>query len=218
VGGRLKDYASFWKDVLDCSPFVLEAVTGFRSQFISPPPPLSLPGLRFESPSQRKNDHFMNEEVEALLAKGAIEEVPLSPPLSYISPIFLIPKKDGGMRPILNLKKLNATHLDTPCFRMETVEDVRHALRPGDWATSIDLRDAYFHVPLQPSTRKYMRFGWKGKLFQFLVLPFGLSLAPKVFMSLTRVVKVNFGHPFLFCFRVYGGGGSLKFPLSTFLP
>jgi hypothetical protein len=78
---------------------------------------------------------------------GAIEGVALSPPPpSYISPIFLIPNKDGGMRPILNLKKLNTAHLDTPYFRMKTVEDVRHALRPGDWATSIDLRDAYFHA------------------------------------------------------------------------
>jgi hypothetical protein len=207
VGGCLKDFAPFWRNVLDCSPFILEAVIGFHPQFSSPPP-LPLPGLKFESPSQGKNNHFIDEEVEALLAKGAIEEVPLSPPsLSYISPIFLIPKKDGGMRPIFNLKKLNAAHLDTPYFRIETVEDVCHALWPGDWATSIDLRDAYFHIPLHPSTRKYMRFGWKGRLFQFLVLPFGLSPAPKVFTSLTRVVKVNFGlrHP--------GGGMAVSHPL-----
>jgi hypothetical protein len=52
------------------------------------------------------------------------------------------------MQPILNLKRLNVAHLDTPYFRMGTGEDVRHALSPGDWAASIDLRDAYFHVPL----------------------------------------------------------------------
>jgi hypothetical protein len=139
-----------------------------------------------------KERHFIVEEVEALLSKGAIEEVALSPPPpSYVSPIFLIPKKDGGLRPILNLKKLNAAHLDTSYFRMETMEDVRHILRPGDCATSIDLRDAYFHVPLHPSTRKYMRFGWRGKPClpesicalvrgASLVLPFGLShLSPE---------------------------------------
>jgi hypothetical protein len=104
--------------------------------------------------------------VEALLSKVAIEEVLLSPPSPcYISPIFLIPKKSGGMRPILNLKKLNAAHLDTPYFRIETMEDVRHALRPGDWAASINLRDAYFHVPIHHSTKKYMCFRWKGRLY-----------------------------------------------------
>jgi hypothetical protein len=53
----------------------------------------------------------------------------------------------------LNLKWLNAAHLDTLYFRMETVEDVRHALRPGDWAASIDLRYAYFHIPFHPFIR-----------------------------------------------------------------
>jgi hypothetical protein len=59
------------------------------------------------------------------------------------------------MRPILNLKRLNAAHLNTPYFRMETVEDVRHALKPEDWAASIDLRDAYFHVPLHEEVHKF---------------------------------------------------------------
>jgi hypothetical protein len=162
--GSSQGLRSFLEEV----PRLLPLHTGGRDWVPPPihfPPPLFLPGLRFESPSQGKNDHYIDEEVEALLAKGAIKEVPLSPPsLSYISPIFLVPKKDGGMRPILNFKRLNAAHLDTPHSRMETVEDIRHAFRPGDWATSIDLKDAYFHVPLHPSTWKYMRFCWKGGL------------------------------------------------------
>jgi hypothetical protein len=46
------------------------------------------------------NNIFINQEVAALLKKGAIEEVPLDPPyLGYISNVFLVPKKTGGMRP-----------------------------------------------------------------------------------------------------------------------
>jgi hypothetical protein len=48
------------------------------------------------------------------------------------------------MRPVINLKKLNAAHLETPHFRMESPQDVRQAIHPGDWAASIDLKDAYF--------------------------------------------------------------------------
>jgi hypothetical protein len=73
---------------------------------------------------------------------------------------------------------------------METVEDVHHALRPGDWAASIDLRDTYFHVSLHPSTRKYA-VRMEGKILPVL-LPLGLSPAPKVFTSLTQFIKVNF--------------------------
>jgi hypothetical protein len=64
----------------------MEVVTGFRPKFTSSP--LSLSGHCFNTPSQGKNDHFIDKEVEALLSKGAIEEVPLSPPPPYISPSF----------------------------------------------------------------------------------------------------------------------------------
>jgi hypothetical protein len=133
----------------------LEAVEGFRSLFTSPPP-LALPGPNFCTPSQGKNNIYINQEVEALLHKGAIEEVPLwPPPCSYISSIFLVPKKSGGMHPILNLKRLNVAHLNSPYFRMETMEDVCHALRPGNWVASIDLRDAYFHIPLHEEIHEF---------------------------------------------------------------
>jgi hypothetical protein len=42
---------------------------------------------------------------------------------------------------------------------------MRYAILPGDWAASIDLRDAYFHVPIHAADRKYLRFGWRGRLF-----------------------------------------------------
>jgi hypothetical protein len=78
--------------------------------------------------------------VTALIEKGAIEGVPLHPPpLSFISNIFLVQKKNGK---VMNLKKLNAAHLETPHFRMESPQDVRQAIYPGDWAASIDLKDA----------------------------------------------------------------------------
>ena len=60
--------------------------------------------------------------------------------------IFVVPKKDGGWRPIINLKWLNKTFLDPPHFQMDTVQDAALLLRPGDWTASIDLKDAYFHV------------------------------------------------------------------------
>ena len=50
---------------------------------------------------------------------------------------------------------------------------------------SIDLKDEYLQVPMHPESRKYLRFVALGKVFQFKVLCFGLSMAPQVF---TRVM------------------------------
>lgn len=59
-------------------------------------------------------------------------------------------------------------------------------VRPGDWFTTIDLKDAYFHVPIYPPHRKYLRFAYQGVSYEYLVLPFGLSLSPGVFVKCTE--------------------------------
>ena len=70
-------------------------------------------------------------------------------------------------------------------FRMETTQSVLLSVRRNDWMVSIDLKDAYLHVPIHPSSRKFLSFTAGGKACQFQVLCFGLSTAPQVF---TRVM------------------------------
>ena len=120
--------------------------------------------------------------------KGAIEEV--SPhSRAFYGRLFTVPKSSGGLRPVLDLSPLNK-HLQVIHFRMETPRSVRDAIRPGDWATSLDLKDAYFHVPIHRSSRKFLRFVWNDRVFQFRALPFGLSLAPWVFTKITRELAI----------------------------
>lgn len=60
--------------------------------------------------------------------------------------------------------------------------DVLRSVMKGDWFTSINLKDAYFHIPIVYHHRKFLRFCFKDKAYQFKVLLFALSLAPRVFM------------------------------------
>ena len=87
------------------------------------------------------------------------------------------------------MKPLNASYIETPLFRMDTTKDVANLLRPGDWAASTDLKDAYFHIAIDEGSRKFLRFGWERNWFQFNVLPFGLSPAPLTFTRLTKPLK-----------------------------
>jgi hypothetical protein len=94
VGGGLRHFLPFWREVLETPP-LLQAVEGYRPPFMSPPP-LACSGVNFSTPSQGANNHHIDLEVEAMLAKGAIEEVSLfPPPPSFISTIFLVKKKNG---------------------------------------------------------------------------------------------------------------------------
>ena len=84
-------------------------------------------------------------------------------------------------------KESERTH-SRPHFRMFTTSSVLSSVEKGDYAFKIDLQDAYFHVPIHPSSRKYLRFAFENRVYQFRVLPFGLNTAPQVFTRLGHTV------------------------------
>ena len=73
---------------------------------------------------------------------------------------------------------------------METPETIRTSLQAGEWVTSIDFKDAYFHIPIRSQSRKYMRFHLQGRSYQFKALPFDLSTAPMEFTVVAKEVKL----------------------------
>ena len=101
----------------------------------------------------------------------------------FYSRIFLVKKKTGRFRLIIDLSSLNKM-MKVDHFQMETAASIRRAIPPGAWAVSIDLMDAYLH----PASRKYLRFFLEGTVYQFRALPFGISTAPFVFTNLMEIV------------------------------
>ena len=58
---------------------------------------------------------------------------------------------------------------------MEDIRSVEKLIFPSYFMGSIDLEDAYFSVPIHKSSRKYLRFKFLNKLYEFTCLPFGLK-------------------------------------------
>ena len=71
-------------------------------------------------------------------------------------------------------------------FKMEGLNTLLDLLSGSEFFITIDLKDAYFTIPIHPDHYKYLRFEWNSTLFEFICLPFGLSSAPRVF---TKVLK-----------------------------
>merc|ERR1711911_474569 len=115
----------------------------------------------------------MGGAVLALLAKDAIEPVAMPASPGFYGRLFVVPKPDGSWRPILDVSALNIYVRQTR-FKMESSSSVLASVLRGDWMTAIDLSDAYFHVPVRPSSRPFLRFVVGGVVYQFKVLPFGL--------------------------------------------
>ena len=78
---------------------------------------------------------LLQEEVHTLLQKGAVELV--NPPLTpgFYSGLFLVPKKNGKMRPVIDLSVLNQ-HLIVLHFKMETNRSIRGSIHLGMWTMS----------------------------------------------------------------------------------
>ena len=127
------------------------------------------------------------QAVDLLLTKQAVREVPHSDP-DYFNRVFLVRKKNGKLHLVTDLSQLN-TWVNCPSFRMDHAQVVRNALSPGMWATSIDLSDAYLHIPIHPAYWKYLTFQIGSKRYQFMVLPFGLNTAPRVFSEVMKILK-----------------------------
>ena len=159
---------------------------GFTIKFLEPCPLTSRPGYS-RMPSDPVKVAVLDDEVQQMVRKGAIERVPVGQSCFH-SHLFLVPKPGGKWRPVIDLKALNRT-IDIPRFSMETPESIRAQMRPRDWAVSIDLSDAYYHIPICPKFRRFLTFCHRGALWQFRALPFGLSTAPWIFTRVMGEVK-----------------------------
>jgi hypothetical protein len=168
---------------LTLDPWVISTVSeGFRLEFIADP---IQSFIQPNAPMDATQHECCQKEVLSLLEKGAV--VRAGRDVGFISGIFLIPKRSGGYRPIINLKGLN-TFLTAHKFKMEGISTVRQTIREGDWLAKLDLKDTYLTVPIFFHHRKFLRFKWGRDIFEFVSLPFGLSSAPWAFTKLLRVV------------------------------
>ena len=197
VGGRLSLFVAQWQNITG-DHFIISVVrqgcqitvqNNFRGG-----------GLREVTvpPRDQKSHIAICKEIQELVLKKAIVQID-DFPLLCLSPICVIPKKTGDLRVILNLKKINV-FISVQHFRMERLNVILPNLRLQDWAVSIDLKDAYLHVPVHPQSRRLLGFKFLDKTYVYKVLPFGLKDSPWVF---SRIVATVIAHLRLQGIRIY---------------
>ena len=129
---------------------------------------------------------IVQQEINTLLAKGVIQQSHHEPG-EFISTIFLRPKPDGSFRMILNLKEFNKS-VEHHHFKMDTLETVTKMIKPGCCMASVDLKDAYYTVPIHKDHQKFLKFKIKGCLYKYTFLPNGLSSALRILTKLLKPV------------------------------
>lgn len=181
-GGRLKHFYSAWLQITN-DPVILQICAGLRLEFESD---VLQTRPAFPIKMNKHEEIAVGQEIAKLQGKGVIQSSTHEPG-EFISNIFTRPKKDGSFRMILNLKDLN-TNLTYHHFKMDTFLSASKLVTKHCFMASIDLKDAYYSVPIHDQDQKYLKFMWKGQLYKFKVLPNGLSSGPRMFTKLLKPV------------------------------
>ena len=196
VGGRLVHFWQEWQAIGASRKVVRWFRKGYALPFAEDGWSKALRFFSMRSPSYLLVDYSsdpvkrdaLQEKVQELLQKAAIEPLPQGQP-AFFNRVFLVPKKTGGFRLILDVSKLNE-FLTVESFVMDTVQLIRSAVEEGMWGVSVDLSDAYHHIPIHRNCYNFLAFEVGGVAYRYTALPFGLSPAPKVFTAALLALKL----------------------------
>ena len=182
--GTVSENPSFWtKNVHDKA--VLRLVFGLSIPISCKIEQYRIPREINFPPSELE---LLEQEINKMLLQGVIEPVHNTPENGeFISNIFSRPKKDGGLRVILNLKNFNEFVVKSH-FKMNTLQTAIDLITPNAYMASVDFKSAYYSIAVKPQHRKYLRFFFNGQKYQFCVLPNGLATGPRDFSQVAKAL------------------------------
>lgn len=130
-----------------------------------------------------QDQKIVDQQISEWLDKGIIR-----PSTSeYASPVVLVPKKDGTKRLCCDYRKLNEKIIRDN-FPIALIDDVLERLQSANVYTTLDLKDGFFHVPMDPDSTKYTAFVTQNGQYEFLFVAFGISNSPAVFCRFINAI------------------------------
>ena len=108
-------------------------------------------------------------------------------------PVVIVDKKDGSKRFCVDFRKLN--QITKPnSYPLPLIDDILALLGKAKYFTSLDLKSGYWQVLMDEADKEKTAFACHCGLFEFNVMPFGLSNAPAIFQELMSIVLQGLGH------------------------
>ena len=117
----------------------------------------------------------VKKEAVLLKEKNIVAKANVTENNTFASGVFSRSKKDGSKRMILSFKRLNE-FVDYKHFKMEPLQNVLELIKPGVYMASIDLKDAFYSVPVHKNHQAYLTF-FEDEYLEFVCMPSGYGPA-----------------------------------------
>ena len=135
-------------------------------------------------PARRVPFHMRQQvsaELEKLEQQGIIEKV--DGPTPWISPLVVIPKKNGEIRLCVDMRMPNKA-ICRKRHPTPTIDDLIHSFNGATVFSKLDLRSGYHQLSLAPESRYITTFATHGGLRRYKRLNFGTNSASEIFQHL----------------------------------
>ena len=128
----------------------------------------------------------VKEEIDKLLRVGFIRPVKKA---TWLSPIVVVPKKNGKIRVCVDYRKLNAATV-TDAFPLPFTDGVLDAVAGHEVYSFLDGFSGYNQIRMHPDDQEKTAFVTEWGVFVAVVMMFGLKTAPTTFQ---RIIMEIFG-------------------------
>ena len=151
--------------------------TGVSLQFVSDPSPID----HDNTFAVLENASAVRQRIAEYVAFEALTPLPAHHPCPYgVQPLHVIIKAGRKPRLVIDLSRNLNEHLEYEYFSYASVLDAVERSFSGCWFGKLDLSNCFLSFPLDPSVLPHFVFRFEGQLYQFLRVPFGLSVAPRI--------------------------------------
>ena len=189
---QVRDKLEVWKSLIDSNFAVSLITSGVKLKFKNPS---ASRGLLKKKINQRfmsvSNKLLLKPEIDTLLDLGILSCCEVSNFSRYYENyIFPRVKPNGKVRIIFDMKSLNQK-LSFKTFKNMKLSDLYPYFHDNSYACRLDLSNAYYHLGIADSCKKFLAFNFDNKIYTWNAMPFGLSEAPYLFSKVMECIITN---------------------------